>query len=224
MKSIIRTSMLALSLLGFSAASHTASAQTGGPSASGSIKFSTEEGSTKRLEFEAAADGEGKAAGRMVFSGPEEIPEQDVDGAGHKGFTGRLEDFYVEAEFDGMTVEGNRAVMSGFVTACTLSEYIGQRVLLVVEDNGDGVSAKTPDKVAWGLYKPSEVNWTPTDAELEKDDGALLTWVASDFERDDDKGTPMPKKDDEVSHQSFPPSAHEFFTVKYTDGNIRVSQ
>lgn len=224
MKSIIRTSVLALSLLGLSAASQTASAQTGGPTASGSIKFSTVEGLTKRLEFEAAADGEGKASGRMVFSGPEEIPEQDVDGAGHKGFSGKLEDLYVEAEFDGMTVEGNRAVMSGFVTACTVGEYIGQRVLLVVEDNGDGVAEKTQDKVTWGFYKPSEANWTPTDAELKGDEGALLTWVASDFERDDDKGTPMPKNNEEISHQSFPPSAHDFFQVNYVDGYVRVSQ
>lgn len=224
MKSIIRTSMLALSLLGLSAASHTASAQTGGRSASGSVRFSTEEGLTKRLEFEAAADGEGKATGRMVFSGPEEIPEQDVDGAGHGGFTGRLEDLYVEAEFDGMTVEGNRAVMSGFVTACTVGEYIGRRVLLVVEDNGDGGSGRTQDRVTWGLYKPSEANWTPTDAESKEDEGALLTWVASDFERDDDRGTPMPKRNDEVSHQSFPPSAYDFFEVKSADGDIRVSQ
>lgn len=223
MKSIIRTSMLALSLLALSAASHTASAQTVGRSASGSIKFSTEEGWTKYLEFEAASDGEGKASGRMVFRGPEEIPEQDVDGAGYRGFTGKLDDLYVEAQFDGMTVEGNKAMMSGFVTACTIGEYIGQRVLLVVEDNGDGSTEKTQDKVTWGLYKHSEITWTPTDAELKDDRGAHLTWFATDFERRDDKGIPMPKKNEEISHQSFPTSAHDFFKFKYTDGFIRVS-
>ena len=224
MKSIIRNSVLALALLGLSAASHTASAQTGGLSAFGSIKFAAEDGPTKRLEFEASTDSEGKATGRMVFSGPEEIPEQDVDGAGDKGFSGKIDDLYVEAEFDGMTVEGNKAVMSGTVTACAVGEYIGRRILLVVEDNGDGSSEKLQDKVMWGFYKPTQTNWTPTDAELDNDDGALLTWLATDFERKDDVGIKMPKRDEEISHQSFPPSAHEFFEAKYTDGNIEIRQ
>lgn len=224
MKSIIRNSVLALALLGLSAASHTASAQTGGPSAAGSIKFESEEGLTKRLEFEASADKEGKATGRMVFSGPELIPDQDVDGAGDKGFSGKIEDLSVEAEIDGMTVEGNRAVMSGFVTACAVSEFIGQRVLLVVEDNGDGSGEKLKDKVTWGFYKPTQTNWTPTDAELDKDDGALLTWLATDFERDDDVGIKMPKRNEEVSHQSFPLSSLDFFEAKYTEGGILVRQ
>ena len=222
MKSIIRNSVLALALAGIPAASHTASAQTGGPSAAGSIKFESEEGLKKSLEFEAAGDGEGKASGRMVFSGPEEIPEQDVDGAGDKGFTGKLEDLYVEAEFDGMTVEGNRAVMSGLVTACTVGEYIGQRILLVVEDNGGG--EKLQDKVMWGIYKPNQADWTPTDAELENDEGALLTWHATDAERKDDTGIEMPKRNEEVSHRSFPPSSHDFFEAKYVEGDIRVTQ
>jgi hypothetical protein len=222
MKGIIRNSVLALALLGLSAAPHAASAQTGGLSAFGSIKLASEEGPTKRLEFEASTDGEGKATGRMVFSGPEEIPGQDVDGAGDKVFSGKIEDLYVEASFDGMTVEGNRAVMSGFVTACTVGEYIGQRVLLVVEDNGDGGSEKTQDKVTWGFYRPAKIGWTPTDAELDNDDGALLKWVATDFERDDDKGIQMPEQNEEISHQSFPLSAHDFVEVKYTDGDIQV--
>ncbi len=224
MKIIIRNSVLALALAGIQAASHTAAAQAGGPSAAGSIKFESEEGLRKSLEFEATGDGEGKASGRMVFGGPEEIPEQDVDGAGDKGFTGKLEDLHVEAEFDGMTVEGNRAVMSGLVTACTVGEYIGRRILLVVEDNGDGGGEKLQDKVTWGIYKPNRADWTPTDAELENDEGALLTWVATDSERKDDQGVEMPKKNEEVSHRSFPPSSHDFFEAKYVEGDIRVTQ
>ena len=224
MKSIIRHSVLALALLGLPAAAHTASAQTGGQSAFGSIKFASEEGLTKRLEFEASTDGEGRATGRMVFGGPEEIPDQDVDGAGEKAFSGKIEDLYVEAEFDGMTVEGSRAVMSGVVTACAVGEYIGRRILLVVEDNGVGSGEKFQDKVMWGLYKPTQADWTPTDAELDNDEGALLTWHATDFERKDDAGIRMPKRDEEISHQSFPTSAHDFFEAKYADGNIEVRQ
>jgi hypothetical protein len=224
MKSIIRNSVLALSLLSLPAAPRAASAQTGGPSAGGRLKLTSENGLTKRLEFEAAADTDGKATGKMILGGPEEIPEQDVDGAGTRAFSGRLEDLSVEAEFDGMVVEGNRAVLSGVVTACSLGEYIGRRLLLVVEDNGDGSSEKAQDKVMWGFYESPEATWTPTDAELEKDEGALMSWVATDFEREDDKGIQMPKKGEGVSARSFPLSAHDFAEVKYTDGDILVRQ
>ncbi len=217
MKSIIRTSLLALSLLGLSAAPRAASAQTGGSSAAGSIKFLSPDGFEKRLEFSAVGDAGGNATGKMTFGGAEEIPEQDVDGTGRAGFGGKVEDLRVEAEFDGMVVEGNRAVLSGRVTACNLGEYIGRRVLLVVEDNGEKA-----DKLSWSFSKPAEGGWTPTDAELEKDEGALLTWVATDAEREDDKGVPMPNKSLEVGPQSFPLSSHDFADVTSMEGDIQV--
>jgi hypothetical protein len=220
MKSIIRISILALSLFGL-LAPHSASAQqAGGSSAAGSLEFLSPDGFKKRLEFSAVKDSEGNATGKMTLSGAEEIPEQDVDGTGCAGFSGKVEDLRVEAEFDGMVVEGNKAVLSGRVTASSLAEYIGQRVLLVVEDN-DGGGDQT-DKLSWAFYKPAEVNWTPTDAELEKDEGALLTWVATDAEREDDKGVPMPKASGEVGPQSLPLSAHDLADVTYLDGNIKV--
>jgi hypothetical protein len=221
MKSIIRTSVLALSLLGVPAAPLTASAQAGGPSAAGSLSFLSPDGAKKHLEFRALAGGDGSATGKMTFSGAAEIPEQDVDGTGRAGFSGKVEELYVEAEFDGMTVEGNRAVLSGRVTACNVGEYIGQRVLLAVEDNGEGRGEKA-DRLAWAFSRPSEGGWTPTDAELEKDEGALLTWVATDAEREDDKGVPVTKKEGEFDHRSFPLSAHDFADVTGLDGDIQV--
>ena len=44
-----------------------------------------------------------------------------------------------------------------------LGEYIGQRVLLAVEDNGEGGGEKG-DRLTWALARPSEGGWTPTDA------------------------------------------------------------
>jgi hypothetical protein len=221
MKSIVRTSILALSLLSFSAP-HLTSAQTGGPSVGGSLKFSMEDGLSKYVEFNATSDKEGKATGKLIFSGPAEIPDQNVDGDERAGFSGSLSDLYVEAEFDGLFVENNRAVLSGTVTGSNLSDYIGQRVLLVVEDNGTGVESKG-DKLTWGIYKRPAQSWVPTDAELEKDEGALLKWIATDAEREDDKGISS-EKNAEITFQSFPLSSFSFDEFKDADGDIQVRQ
>lgn len=219
MKRIVYASIIALALAGF-ATQRPASAQTNGQSAEGDFKFSSEDEQVKHVEFRAATDGEGKASGRMTFSGSAEIPDQDVDGAGYKGFTGKLDNLYVEAEFDGMVVEGNRAVMSGVVTGSNLGEYVGRRVLLVVEDNGGG--GDKADKVTWGLYQPADVNWIPTDAERDDDDGWKLTWLATDAERKDDVGVQYPLKNGPVDCRSFPLASHDFAEVSYWDGDISV--
>jgi len=215
MKSIVFASLFALSLLGFTA-QRSATAQSAG----GSLKFVLEDELTTTLEFNAKADGEGGASGEMKFSGPVEIPDQDVDGAGDKFFSGRLEDLQIEVKFDGMQAEKNRAVMSGTVTGSTIGDYIGQRVLLVVED-GDGGEEKTQDTLTWGLYKRVERNWIPTDAELEFDEGARLTWWATDAEREDDKGIPS-HPSTEITAQSFPLSSYDF-DLKYAEGAIEVT-
>ncbi|HEX8652838.1 MAG TPA: hypothetical protein VF708_18625 [Pyrinomonadaceae bacterium] len=214
MKSIVCATIFALFLLSFTAP-RSATAQ----SADGSLKFAVEDDLTKSIEFNATTDGVGSMSGEMTFSGPAEIPDQDVDGTGDRSFSGRLENLQIEARFDGMLVERNRAVMSGTVTGSNLEDYIGQRVLLVVEDvDGDG--EKTQDTLTWGLYKPVEQRWTPTDAELENDEGARLTWWATDAEREDDRGiTSHPSN--EITAQSFPLSSYSF-DLMYAEGEIQV--
>src|SRR3712207_8371342 len=56
------------------------------------------------------------------------------------------------AVFDGMRVSDNRAVISGTVRDSNVTGLIGRRVLLTVEDNGEG----TRDRVTWGVYDRSE--------------------------------------------------------------------
>lgn len=216
-KSIVCASILALYLLSFPTSPYTA-AQT---SADGSFKFSLEDVLTKNIEFKAIANGDGSTDGRIAFSGPEEIPDQDVDGTGRAGFSGRLENLSIEADFDGLVVERNRAVMSGVVTGSTLEDYIGQRVLLVVEDNGESIDPRAGDKFTWGLYKPVEMEWIPTDAELPEDDGWRLTWTATDAEREDDKGIPS-RSSTVISCQSFPLSSHDFLDITEGDGDLQV--
>jgi len=221
-KNIVCASILALFLLSFPTSPFTA-AQTGQTSADGSLRFSLEDGLTKYIEFRAMTDFDGSATGRIAFSGPAEFPDQDVDGTGRAGFSGRLENLTIEADFDGLVVERNRAVMSGVVTGSTLEDYIGQRVLLVVEDNGDSIDPRAGDKFTWGLYKPAEAEWIPTDAELEEDDGWRLTWTATDAEREDDKGVPS-RSSTVINCQSFPLSSHDFADVIEGDGNLQVQQ
>lgn len=238
MKSIVCASIFALSLLSF-AAPRTATAQ----SAAGSLKFSLEDDLTRAIEFKAAAEGEGSAGGEMIFSGPVEIPDQDVDGTGEVIFSGKLEDLQLIAKFDAMVVEGNRAVMSGTVTGSNVGDYIGQRVLLVVADGyvrevpkdeeppegeekpeeGEGQTegeVKPQDTLTWGLYKEVKRDWIPTDAELEYDEGARLTWWATDAEREDDKGiSSHPSR--EITARSFPLLSYDF-ELKYAEGEILV--
>ena len=168
----------------------------------------------------------------MTFSGPVEIPDQDVDGTGEVIFNGKLEDLQIIARFDGMVVERNRAVMSGTVTGANVGDYIGQRVLLVVadgyvrevpegEEKPEGYEEEKPqDTLTWGLYKEVKRDWIPTDAELEYDEGARLTWWATDAEREDDKGIPShPSR--EITARTFPLSSHDF-ELKYAEGDILV--
>lgn len=218
-RSMVCASILALALLSFVTPRSTA-AESGG-AADGSISFSLDDGFTKSIKFSAVANSDGSASGRMIFSGPAEFPDQDVDGTGRAGYSGKIENLFIQAEFDGMVVVRNRAVMSGVVTGATLSDYIGQRVLLVVEDNGAGIGEKGGDKFTWGIYKPAEEGWIPTDAELKEDNGWSMTWLATDAERRDDKGVQI-TRNWVLNCQSFPLSSYDFVNPAQGDGDIQI--
>ncbi|HYP01352.1 MAG TPA: hypothetical protein VER76_14270 [Pyrinomonadaceae bacterium] len=218
MKQIGRTTLFALLLLTF-AATHTANAQT---AADGSFKFTESNGITKIIEFRAVSEKEGSASGSMIFSGPAIIPKQDVDGDGNTDFSGKLESLDMDVAFDNMVVEKNKAVMSGTVTNCNVREYIGRRVLLTVEDNGDGRDPRALDKFTWGFYRKIDLWWTPTDAEVKDDRGAYLTWWATDAERRDDVGYAMPRQNQPVGTQTFPTPAYSFIDIQTGNGNVNV--
>ena len=222
MKRIVCASLLALSVMSLSA-TPSSKAQIGGPAAAGEFRFSAEADGelTRTVVFRAAMNRDGSASGEMTFSGPAVFPDQDVDGTGEAGFSGRLSDFRIEAKFDCLVVEKNRAVMSGVTTASTVGEYIGLRVLLVVEDNGDGTNPRTPDKLTWGIYKPPATGWVPTDAERRDDDGALLRWTATDAEREDDRGI-RSHRDPVIGCQSFPLSSYSFVDIEAGNGDLQV--
>ena len=215
-----KAALAASLLLTCLAAAAPTEAEKGGPSAGGSFQFSVA-GLVQTVDFDVRTDKGGATSGQLTFSGAAEIPDQDVDGAGGDLTGGVSADVHYTARFDCLKVSGNRAVMGGFVTGSTTPAHIGQRVLLVVEDNGEGVSAAAPDRLTWGVYRQHARGWIPSDAELEEDSGVGLTWIAKDFEREDDAGVPS-HRSDEVTCQSFPLSSYSLADVAHGDGNIQV--
>lgn len=212
MKIKVFASILALVLLGLAAPQWT-SAQT----ASGTYQFAFEDDYTKYVEFEARTLTDGSATGQIFFSDEAKLTIQDLDGTGEKEVT--YPGFYFKAEVDGLVVIDNQALLSGTVRDSSIRDLVGQRVLLTVEDNGD--NTRTPDKLTWGIYKPIERNWTPSDAELKEDPGVGLRWIATDAERRDDKGIEMPRSE-AIDTKTFPLAAFEFVDIKGGAGDIIV--
>ena len=89
-----------------------------------------------------------------------------------------------------MNVERNRAVLGGQIRESNVQSYVGRRMLLTVEDN-----AENADRYTFGFYRSTLPTWVPSDAELKFDPGAGLMWIATDAERDDDKGISSQARD-----------------------------
>jgi hypothetical protein len=200
-----------------------ASAQTSGPSASGTYKFALEDDFTKFVEFNVVTAENGTTTGQMTFRDEAGLSEQDPDGEGGEQTDPKAE-FYMTANLDSLTIDKNRAVMGGTVTDSSNRSYIGRWVQLVVEDNGD--DKDMPDQLSWCLCKPEESGWVPSDAEVPGDDGAWSKWWATDAEQKDDPGVeskniiPGSKK----ACTTFPLAAYEFAAVKSAEGQIQVQQ
>jgi len=188
-----------------------------GPSASGNFQFSLEDGQPRFLEFNAREQNKGTVVGEMTFSDPSVVPVGDPDATPGSNTPGA----FVRAKFDCLKISDNRAVMGGVISESNILSAVGLRVLLVVEDNGEGINAFT-DKLTWGIYTPQGTGWTPKDAERDDDNGASLTWLAKDFERPDDAGIPSnPSKI--VGCESFSLGAYSFVDIAHGGGNVQVS-
>ena len=215
MKSIIGASIMAL-LLVCLAVPGLVLAGAEGSAAAGSFKFALDDGEIRFVEFKAEGGAEGQATGEMTFSDPVAIPVPDPDNPEKEGNPGVL----VRAKFDCMDTVKNTAVIGGEIFESNVPEVIGLRVLLVVEDNG--VEGER-DRVSWGIYQLPSKGWIPTDAELDDDKGAFLTWWATDSERKDDVGIPMPPNK-LVACKSFPLASYDFPQIKYAGGDLQVQQ
>jgi len=220
MKSLGLTSIIALFLLSLTTPRMT-TAQTGGPSASGNYRFLLEEDDLiKSVEFDARTDERGSTTGYMTFTDQAKI--SDADDVEDPNSDDPAAEFYLKAEIDELTVEKNRAVMSGTVRDSSHRSYIGRWVQLVVEDNVE--NPRVPDRLTWGLCKPQARGWVPTDAERKDDDGAYLRWWATDAERKDDVGVPSTNliSSEEKGCQIYPLSWYSFVDVLKWEGDIKV--
>jgi len=184
-----------------------------GSSATGSFKFVLEDGETRFVEFNATEGADGQATGDMTFSDPVAIPVEDPDSSE----TSTNQGVMVRAKFDCMQVVENKAVIGGEIYDSNVKSNIGQRVLLVVEDNG-----LDKDNLNWGIYQKPATGWVPSDAEVEGDKGAELKWIATDFERKDDVGIPSDISK-VVTCKSFPLGSYEFPEIKAAGGDLKVS-
>ena len=216
MKSVACAFVAALLLASFALPGLTRAAEDG-PSANGSFQFTLDDGQIRNLEFHARNQNNGRTVGEMTFSDQAAVPVPDPDNSTAINSPGAV----MTAKFDCLQVNGKQAVMSGIISESNIAAAIGLRVLLVVEDNGEGVDIPTPDKLTWGVYQPATGNWIPKDAERDDDNGASLVWVAKDAEREDDPGVPS-NQSKVIGCQSFPLSSYSFVDVKHGGGNIQV--
>ena len=215
MKSIVCASLF-LSLLACVALPPLTFADNDGPSANGGFQFALEDGQSRFLEFHAREQKNGGVAGQMSFTDPNATLVPDPDSPGNSA-TGAS----IRASFDCLKITGNRAVMSGVIFESNVLAAIGLRVLLVVEDNGEGINAPSTDKLTWGVYQNPATGWIPKDSERDDDNGASLTWIAKDAERPDDVGIPSnPSKI--VGCQSFPLASYSFVDIAHGGGNVQV--
>ena len=171
------------------------------------------------IEFEArATDASGGGTGSITFQSPIVLSEDEDNPFGSTGPT----DLRAKVEIDCLRVSGNRAAMSGTIRDANVVGYTGRRVLLTVEDGGEGANA-APDKFTWGVYNVETVTWFPTDAELKFDDGAKLQWRATDAERDDDVGIEVNgRHQNETTCRSFDLAAYDLVSLPRGSGNIQV--
>jgi hypothetical protein len=188
-------------------------------SASGGFHVPTDEGS-RNLEFNAKTNPNGSVSGNLKFTGTVSVPDQDVDGDGTGDSSATATSLSIRVDVDCLKVVDNRAVLSGVIKESSVAAYIGRRMLLTVEDGGEGENA-APDRYTWGQYRSTATSWVASDAELESDPGVGLSWIATDAERDDDPGISS-NQPTGIDCHSFPLSSYALEELPAGSGNIQV--
>jgi hypothetical protein len=208
MRVLLRVGLCATLFLSLSAAAQ---------SSNGDFRFALT-GASGGIQYDARVQGS-SGRGQITFNGALEVPNEQADGEDGGGT--RVANVALNVTVDCVRVKGNRAAMSGVVTASNVPEYMGIRAMLAVEDGGEGSKAPSLDKFTWGVYRPSGMNWTPEDSEVPGDAGWVFTWYASDAERPDD--TPvMTTRGSTVDCTTFGFDSYSFEDVPHGAGNIQV--
>lgn len=191
----------------------------GSGSTSGAIEYSVP-GGRRSVEFHANSNG-GSADGKLTFSGPAEIVDQDVDGDGTA--SAGIVNVTVSADVDCLKLSGKRAAISGVVSSSNVDSLVGRRIVLAVEDNGEGNKSAEPDRYTWGSYVGAAGTWFPTDAEVPGDNGASFSWLATDAEDPSDPGFQYHTVTlTTFDCQSFPLASYAFEDIPNGAGNVQV--
>ena len=185
--------------------------------ATGSIHVKDDVGQALDIEFNARSQGTTGGTGVLTFSGTTAKPDQNEENFGN---TTEFVKLTLKVDLDCVKAEGNRAAMSGIIRDSSVDAYRGQRVLLAVEDGGEG-SNSTPDKYIWGFYGVQNMNWVPSDSELAFDNGWTYTWFATDAERPDDAAVPTTRNND-VDCRAFSLTAWNYTDIPHGGGNVQV--
>lgn len=199
----------------------TASAQQPG-AANGKYKFVMDDGLVKYLEFDVRTDERGGTQGYFLFTDEAKVQLEEPNGDGESEKRESLE-FSMKADLTEMTIEKNRAVISGMVRESSHSRYLGKWVRLVIEDN-DGVEVL--DKFGWSFCAQEQGGWIPSDAEVPGDRGAFMSWWATDAERKDDVGIPSPNliPGNLKGCRPYPVLAYDFVEFLKGDGSIQIKR
>lgn len=170
------------------------------------------------FSFNAITHRDGSVTGHLTLRDPEVVPDQDVDRNGEQDSEALSDGVELTVDLDSVAVHGKRAALSGVITNATKQRYLGLRMIVTVEDNGEGDNAE-PDKITWGLYQ----RVTPrlvADAE-NPDAGEFpvgMQILATDAERPEE-GSFLVGESDLNSH-SFPLSSYSLNNID--GGNIQV--
>lgn len=185
-------------------------------SADGKFEVFAAEGAPSRsIEFKAEIGVDGRITGEVIFqdqAAATTTSEPDESRPAE-------ERLYLRAELDCLSIEKNKAVMSGSITQASMDKYLGRRFLLAVQDNGEE-DLRARDKLTWGVYRPVTRDWPTTDAERPEESGPL-SWVATDAERPEDSGS-VPETSPVVGCRTFPVSAFTFLRAEQGRGTVHV--
>lgn len=169
------------------------------------------------FNFNAITHRDGTVTGHLTLRDPEEAPNQDVDGTGELGLDGLSDGAEVTADVDSVNINGNRAVLSGVITRASVPRYVGLRMILTIEDNGE--NGREPDKITWGFYQRVARRLV---ADFENPDAGAFPVgekiLATDFENPE-AGAFSVGESDFDSH-SFPLSSYSLTEIR--GGNIQV--
>lgn len=180
-------------------------ASNGAASVTGGGTFVVGNNLKGHFDFNAITHRDGTVTGHLSLRDPEEAPDQDVDGTGESGLEGLSDGVELTADIDSINVKGTRAALSGVITNATVPRYVGLRIIITVEDNGEG--GAEPDKITWGFYQ--RVNPRLVADEENPDAGAFPVgerFLATDFENPEAGAFFV--GDGELDGHSFPLSSY----------------